>query len=175
MFLKRLTLAIVFFAAVVKAQPFDPAADLVTLDDEAEEGEERTVFTSNGNYFIALNTTYLLLYATLFGIGLLAALAISALFGAASSDDSGYGYGHESGYGSAHGEDPHGHGYRNKRFAATIDESKRSSSSSRYEHHFISFPSLHASLILLCPQKMTIVALMIETMNRSNFASLFFA
>lgn len=123
MFLKKLSLAIVFFAAVAKAQPFDPAADLVNVEEE--EGEERTVFTSNGNYFIALNTTYLLLYATLFGIGLLAALAISALFGAASSDDGGYGYGHESAYGgSAHGEDPHGHGYRNKRFAAAVDESK---------------------------------------------------
>ena len=94
------------------------AFDTTDLDVEAEDGEERTVFTSNGNYYIALNTTYLLLYATLFGIGLLAALAISALFGAASSDDSGYGYGQQSsGYGgSAGGEDPHAHGhFRNKR------------------------------------------------------------
>ena len=39
-------------------------AELDLVDDiEEEDGEARTVFTSGGNYYIALNTTYLLYYA----------------------------------------------------------------------------------------------------------------
>ena len=35
---------------------------------EEEDGEERTVFTSGGTYYIALNTTYLLYYSLLAGM-----------------------------------------------------------------------------------------------------------
>ncbi len=82
-----------------------------TASDQ-EDGEGRTVFTSNGNYFIALNTTYLLLYAALFGAGLLAAIALASLFSPAEDTGYGYGYQQQQGYGGAGGGH---HGYRTKR------------------------------------------------------------
>lgn len=86
------------------------------------DGEERTVFTSGGNYFIALNTTYLLFYAALFGIGLLTALALASLFAPAApaASASGYGYQQSSGYSS--GESQHQQ-YRRKR-GAHLDSGK---------------------------------------------------
>ena len=104
-------------------ETYDPMAD-------DEDGEARTVFTSNGNYFIALNTTYLLLYAALLGAGLLGALALASLF--SGPEETGYGYGQSgggygqqqsSGYGSGGGG--HGHGYRQRRDA--FESGKRGS------------------------------------------------
>ena len=45
------------------------SAQATSLDtsDFVEEGEERTIFTSGGTYYLALNTTYLLLYSLLLG------------------------------------------------------------------------------------------------------------
>lgn len=85
-----------------------------------EDGKARTVFTSNGNYFIALNTTYLLLYAALFGIGLLAALALASLFSPA--EETGYGYSHQSGGGGYGGGSAHGHSYYRQRRSADSGE-----------------------------------------------------
>ena len=84
---------------------------------EGEDGEARTVFTSGGQYFIALNTTYLLLYSLLFGLGLLAALAIGSLFGGGGepAQDTSYGYAEQS-----YSTDAHGH-YAQKRSLATYD------------------------------------------------------
>lgn len=44
-------------------------AAVVDIDgvEEEEDGEARTVFTSGGTYYIALNTTYLLYYSLLLG------------------------------------------------------------------------------------------------------------
>ena len=44
---------------------------------EEEDGEERTVFTSGGTYYIALNTTYLLYYSLLAGMFICHGLNIS--------------------------------------------------------------------------------------------------
>jgi len=83
----------------VKAQGVD-------LDNvEAEEGEERTIFTSGGTYYVALNTTYLLIWSLLLGALLLGALFLSG--GASASSDSGYsgysGYQQRQDYGHQHG------------------------------------------------------------------------
>ena len=37
------------------------------LKNGLKEGEERTIFTSGGTYYIALNTTYLIYYSFLAG------------------------------------------------------------------------------------------------------------
>jgi len=54
------------------------ATDLDTIN---EEGEERTIFTSGGTYYIALNTTYLLYYSAIAGIIVLTGVLLSSLFG----------------------------------------------------------------------------------------------
>merc|ERR1711874_726248 len=66
---------------------------------EEEDGEERTVFTSGGTYYIALNTTYLLYYS------LLAGLALSGLFTGSAESTSGYGqqYGYQQKQGQGQG------------------------------------------------------------------------
>jgi len=63
------------------------ATDLDSYD--GEDGEERTIFTSGGTYYIALNTTYLLLWSLLLGGLLLGALFLAG--GSGASADSGYG------------------------------------------------------------------------------------
>jgi len=89
----RASVAIVF---VIFAIVFPAArASVVDLEGVEEEGEERTIFTSGGTYYIALNTTYLLIWSLLLGGLLLGALFLSG--GAGASADSGYGSGY-SGY-----------------------------------------------------------------------------
>ena len=65
---------------------------------EGEEGEARTVFTSGGTYYIALNTTFLLYYSLVAAALLLAGLALSGAFS-----------GEAAGYGQQYGQ------YRNRR------------------------------------------------------------
>lgn len=78
-------------------------AELDLADDiEEEDGDARTVFTSGGNYYIALNTTYLLYYAIIAGSLLLAGLALSSLFGGAAETESG-------GYGQQYGQQQQGY------------------------------------------------------------------
>eukprot|EP00090_Calanus_glacialis_P036975 TRINITY_DN632_c1_g1_i1.p1 TRINITY_DN632_c1_g1~~TRINITY_DN632_c1_g1_i1.p1 ORF type:complete len:212 (-),score=46.45 TRINITY_DN632_c1_g1_i1:405-1040(-) len=83
---------------------------------EEEDGEERTVFTSGGTYYIALNTTYLLYYSLLAGTLLLAGLALSGLFTGSAESTSGYGqqYGYQQKQGQGQGQ---GGFARNKRYA----------------------------------------------------------
>jgi len=77
---------------------------------EAEDGEERTIFTSGGTYYVALNTTYLLIWSLLLGALLLGALFLSGTAGASS--DSGYsGY---SGYQQRQDHQGH-HGHNRQR------------------------------------------------------------
>ena len=84
----------------------------VDLDIEAEDGEERTIFTSGGTYYVALNTTYLLIWSLLLGALLLGALFLSG-GASASSSDSGY-----SGYsGYQQRGDHQGHHHRQRRQA----------------------------------------------------------
>lgn len=71
--------------------------DDIVDDIEAEEGDARTVFTSGGNYYIALNTTYLLYYAIIAGSLLLAGLALSSLFGGGAAETESAGYGQQYG------------------------------------------------------------------------------
>ncbi len=78
---------VTFFVAFVSASDIDFA-------DEPAEG--RTVFTSGGTYYLALNTTYLIYYGILLSLLLLALLALSGLGG---SDTDSYGAPPSSGYG----------------------------------------------------------------------------
>merc|ERR1719480_118217 len=73
--------------------------------EEEEEGDARTVFTSGGTYYIALNTTYLLYYSLLAGTLLLAGLALSGLFTGSAESTSGYGqqYGYQQKQGQGQG------------------------------------------------------------------------
>ena len=83
-----------------------------------EQDEARTFFTSNGNYYLALNTTYLLFYVALFGIGLIAALALASLFG--GTEESGYGYGYQQG-GYDRNQGYHGHHHSHYRQRRSYD------------------------------------------------------
>jgi len=90
-------------------------ASTIDIDGfEEEDGEERTVFTSGGTYYIALNTTYLLYYSLLAGTLLLAGLALSGLF--TGSAESSSGYGQQYGYQQKQGQGQGGFA-RNKRYA----------------------------------------------------------
>merc|ERR1719510_97678 len=88
-------------------------------EPEPEDGDARTVFTSGGTYYIALNTTFLLYYSVLAGALLLALLALSGAFNSAEST-SGYGqqYGYQQQYQQRAGAEE---GYRNKRQAYSSD------------------------------------------------------
>jgi len=91
-------------------------ASTVDIDGfEEEDGEERTIFTSGGTYYIALNTTYLLYYSLLAGTLLLAGLALSGLFSGSAESTSGYGqqYGGYQRQGQSQGPG----GFSNKRYA----------------------------------------------------------
>ena len=97
----------------VKAQGVD-------LDNvEAEDGEERTIFTSGGTYYVALNTTYLLIWSLLLGALLLGALFLSG--GASASSESGYsgysGYQQRQDYGHQHGH----HRQRRQEYGEGVD------------------------------------------------------
>jgi len=95
-------------------------ASTIDIDGfEEEDGEERTVFTSGGTYYIALNTTYLLYYSLLAGTLLLAGLALSSLFTGSAESTSGYGqqYGYQQGYQQKSGGQQQQGFARNKRYA----------------------------------------------------------
>jgi len=51
------------------------------LDDFEAQSEAKTFFTSGGTYYLALNTTYLIYYGILLGIGVMALIAITQLGG----------------------------------------------------------------------------------------------
>ena len=71
---------------------------LEDVDVETEEGEGRTVFTSGGTYYIALNTTYLLYYGIIAGSLLLGGLLLSGLLtgGSGAASTAGYGQGYQN-------------------------------------------------------------------------------
>ena len=54
------------------------AADSV-LDNAEAQQKARTIFTSGGTYYLSLNTTYLIYYGVLIGLGFLAILALGNL------------------------------------------------------------------------------------------------
>merc|ERR1719151_133759 len=89
-------------------------------EPEPEDGDARTVFTSGGTYYIALNTTFLLYYSVLAGALLLAILALSGAFSSAESTS---GYGQQYGYQQQQYQQRAGaeEGYRNKRQAFSSD------------------------------------------------------
>ena len=64
--------------------------DINGVEENEEEGEGRTIFTSGGTYYIALNTTFLLYYSLIAGALLLAGLALSGVF-SGSAESTGYG------------------------------------------------------------------------------------
>jgi hypothetical protein len=76
-------------------------ATSVFTENKVAEGQAKTFFSSGGNYYLALNTTYLIYYGVLLGLALLALLALAPLFGG-NSADSGYGYQH---YQQRHGQE----------------------------------------------------------------------
>ena len=51
------------------------------LDNFDAQSEAKTFFTSGGTYYLALNTTYLIYYGILLGIGVMALIAITQLGG----------------------------------------------------------------------------------------------
>ena len=84
-------------------------------NSEGAEKQARTIFTSGGTYFLALNTTYLIYYGILLGIATLALVALSGILGGGSSTSS---YGSQSGSGySRFGQDydQHFHHQRQRR------------------------------------------------------------
>jgi len=91
------------------------------LDNEEGQNQARTIFTSGGTYYLALNTTYLIYYGILAGLGLLALLALTSLGGGAT--ESSYGshgqYAH-SRNGEGFDEQFHQH-HKQKRFAYESD------------------------------------------------------
>ena len=83
---KVFALALCFCSSLVSASS--------VLDNEEAQKEARTVFTSGGTYYLALNTTYLIYYGIIIGLGLLAAFALASV--GTSSASSGYGSGQYS-------------------------------------------------------------------------------
>merc|ERR1712228_34038 len=83
-------------------------------EPEPEDGDARTVFTSGGTYYIALNTTYLLYYSLIAGALLLAGLALSGAF---SGEAATSGYGQQYGYGGYNQRQGGQGDYRKKREA----------------------------------------------------------
>jgi hypothetical protein len=79
--LSVLALAAVAAAATNKVEFLNARMD---DSESADEGDARTVFTSNGQYFLALNTTALVLSTVVILGGLLAAFTLFSLF---SNDD----------------------------------------------------------------------------------------
>lgn len=69
------------------------------LDDLVDnEGEERTIFTSGGTYYLALNTTFLVYYTLAAGFLVLGAIILTSLFDTAEArSDNGYSQGHQRG------------------------------------------------------------------------------
>jgi len=63
-----------------------------TEETQKAQANARTIFTSGGTYYLALNTTYLIYYGILIGLGLLAAFALASI-GAPSSTSSYNSYG----------------------------------------------------------------------------------
>ena len=63
------------------------------LDNTEAQDTARTVFTSGGTYYLALNTTYLIYYGILLGLGVLALVAVMNLGG---DEAQGYGHGQQS-------------------------------------------------------------------------------
>merc|ERR1712018_351242 len=82
-------------------------------NSEGAEKQARTIFTSGGTYFLALNTTYLNYYGILLGTATLALVALSGILGGGSSTSP---YGSQSGY-SRFGQDydQHFHHQRQRR------------------------------------------------------------
>jgi len=103
---------LVFLLVIALARADDSFLDTAL---EEEDGEERTVFTSGGTYYLALNTTYLLYYSLLAGTLLLAGLALSGLFGGSSAESTGYGQGY--GYQGYQRQGQNQGFNRNKRYA----------------------------------------------------------
>ena len=85
---KVFALALCFCSSLVSA------SSVSVLDNEEAQKEARTIFTSGGTYYLALNTTYLIYYGIIIGLGLLAAFALASV--GTSSASSGYGSGQYS-------------------------------------------------------------------------------
>jgi len=87
------------------------------FDNEQAQDQARTVFTSGGTYYLALNTTYLIYYGILIGLGLLAVFAMASI--GAPSQAAGYGQssGQYSRYSTADSEE---FLHRQRRYAEDI-------------------------------------------------------
>merc|ERR1712020_61813 len=110
-----------YFLLFVMALARAGAPELESYDEE--DGEERTIFTSGGTYYIALNTTYLLLWSLLLGGILLGALFLAGGSGASA----------DSGYGTQYG----GYGQRKSGFEEGFNRNKRD----MFEYGLKNFPT----------------------------------
>merc|ERR1711971_1383903 len=85
---KVFALALCFCSSLVSASS--------VLDNEEAQKEARTVFTSGGTYYLALNTTYLIYYGIIIGLGLLAAFALASVGTSSASSGDGNQYSRNS-------------------------------------------------------------------------------
>jgi len=89
------------------------------FDNEKAQDQARTVFTSGGTYYLALNTTYLIYYGILIGLGLLAVFAMASI--GAPTQSAGYSYGQSSGQYSRYSQaDSEEFLHRQRRYAEDI-------------------------------------------------------
>ena len=109
-------------------------------NSEGAEKQARTIFTSGGTYFLALNTTYLIYYGILLGIATLALVALSGILGGGSSTSS---YGSQSGY-SRFGQDYDQHFHHQRQRRGTTWENGRVD---KFFYKFYSAPNVN-SLVL---------------------------
>lgn len=112
--------------ALCQAVPSEFQRSYETFDPNAEDDDEanaRTLITSNGQYFLVLNATYVILYTLLFLLGILvsffATSILGGLFQGAEDNSSGYNN-YSGGYG-------YSHSYRRKRSNMKFDSGKENS------------------------------------------------
>ena len=84
--------------AFVACFVFSSASAGSVLDNEEAQGEARTIFSSGGTYYLALNTTYLIYYGVLIGLGALAIVALAQSGSGSSSAAQSYGSQNNYGY-----------------------------------------------------------------------------
>ncbi|XP_059095749.1 uncharacterized protein LOC131890427 isoform X1 [Tigriopus californicus] len=119
--LSTLLVGVVIFLAICQAVPAEFQKSYETFDPNAEEDEEaeaRTLITSNGQYFLVLNSTFVILYTLLFLLGILVSFFATSILGGLlqGGEDS-----NSSGYNNYNSGYSHSHSYRKKRSGMRFD------------------------------------------------------
>ncbi|XP_023332470.1 uncharacterized protein LOC111704464 isoform X1 [Eurytemora carolleeae] len=69
--------------------------DTIDFDGDLYEGDDRSIFSSGGTYYIALNTTYVIYAAIIAGVILIGGALISKLLDSQAAPAAGYGNGYQ--------------------------------------------------------------------------------